>query len=168
MKISQSKDKLILLIILAVVQAIILVWVGIYTKEEAVKYIDEGAYFLQHHTFSQPKYLFYSTYVAINSFFRLTGIGVVGVYISQLLINGVATICFYCFNLHISSNREVSFLATLLLILCVPFQKWTAYLFTESIFFSLIIIYLYVLFVPAFPARVRFVLSFLLFILIIE
>jgi 4-amino-4-deoxy-L-arabinose transferase-like glycosyltransferase len=103
----------------------------------------------------------------LNCLAKLTGTGIIGVYITQLLLNGIATICFYDLNLKLSSNRLAAFFATLLLICCLPFQKWTVYLFTESIFFSLIIIYLYVLFVPKFQKRVRIFLAVVLFILIL-
>jgi len=167
MNIHKDKSKLILLLILIIVQLFFLFTIGIYTKEEATKYTGEASYFIQHHSFSQPKYLFYSTYIILNCVSKLAGTGIIGVYLFQLLLNGMATICFYDLHLTISSSRLIAFLGTLLLICCLPFQKWTVYLFTESVFFSLIIIYIYVLFVPKFQKNARTILAAILFILIL-
>ena len=141
-----QKMDLLLFISFCLVQAGLLLAFGIYTQEEAVKYVYEAGYFTQHGGFSQPKYVFYSGYIFLHILSNAVNTGFAGVYIFQLLLNGLATYCFYRLALQVSASRIAAFVSTLLLILCIPFQKWTVYLFTESVFFSLMIIYCYVLF----------------------
>jgi len=151
-----ANDKFILLILFACVQLFLLLTVGIYTKEEATKYISEAAYFSGHHAFTQPKYFFYSGYILIHVINNWLGSGIVGVYLFQVILSGVATICLYSLSVNIGLERRVAFLTCLLLIFCLPFQKWTVYLFTESIFFSLLIIYTSIFFsrILSAPAKI--------------
>ncbi|MGB8194693.1 MAG: glycosyltransferase family 39 protein [Chitinophagaceae bacterium] len=160
--------KLLLVFIFCAVQVGLLLHFGIYTKEEAVKYLYEAEHFKTFAHFSQPKYIFYSGYIFLQLLADITGTGIIGLYIFQLLLNGFAAICFYRLVRNISGKEGTAFTATLLLLLCIPFQKWTVFLFTESVFFSLLIIYCYVLFAK-FNRRYAkpVLLSLLLFLLII-
>lgn len=141
-----KKWLLLLAVLFCVVHAGLLLNFGIYAQEEAVKYTYEADHFAEHGWFSQPKYIFYSGYIFLRVICNAIGAGDVGMYIIQVLINALAAICFYKLILKLSGKYQAAVFGTLLLILCIPYQKWTAYLFTESIFFSLVIIYTYVLF----------------------
>ncbi|HYF29757.1 MAG TPA: hypothetical protein VD993_01415 [Chitinophagaceae bacterium] len=145
---ARKKLELLLVIAFCLVQTGLLLAFGIYTQEEAAKYVYEAGYFTQHGTFSQPKYVFYSGYIFLHILSNAVHAGFAGVYAVQLLLNAFATYCFYRLALQTAGNKTAAFIGTLLLILCIPFQKWTVYLFTESVFFSLMIIYCYVLFKP--------------------
>ncbi len=162
-----SRDKLLLLLIFSFVQLALLLWVGIYTKEEAIKYIGEAGYFQQYLHFSEPKYLFYSSYIFLHVLSHAIGAGIVGVYILQLIVNAIATLCFHSLVVNLTAKKTIAFLATLLLVLCIPYQKWTVYLFTESIFFSLLIIYFYILFQKREESSTRIILAAILLLLII-
>lgn len=146
MQITRNKGDLILVFLFILIQAILLYFTGIYTKEESTKYLEESANLLNNGKFSEPKYLFYSGYIGIHVLARVTGIGIVGVYIIQLLFNAIATICFYKLSEIITGNKFVTRLATAMLICCIPFQSWTTFLFTESFFFSLLLIFIFLLF----------------------
>lgn len=161
------KLQLLLVALFCIVQAGLLLAFGIYTGEEAVKYTYEAGYFIEHGSFSQPKYIFYSGYIFLRILSDTVGAEATGMYIIQLLINALATICFYKLVLRISGKHGGAFAGTLLLILCIPYQKWTAYLFTESIFFSLVIIYCYVLLASFKNRFTKPVLAVLLFLLLI-
>ncbi|HEX6191650.1 MAG TPA: glycosyltransferase family 39 protein, partial [Chitinophagaceae bacterium] len=164
-----NKWNLLLVILFCLVQAGLVIAFGVYTKEEATKYIYEADFFLQQGQFSQPKYIFYSLYIFLQILAFKLHAGFIGVYIFQLLLNGLATVCFYKLALKVSGDKKAAFISTALLILCIPFQKWTAYLFTESIFFSLVIIFTYVLFTQYKNANTRpLLLLLLLFLLIIS
>ena len=164
-----NKWNLSLVLLFCLVQAGLVVYFGIYTREEAVKYTYEADHFRQHGVFSQPKYVFYSGYIFARVLMDWIHAGDIGVYILQLFLNALATVCFYKLALKVSNDKRAAFISTALLILCVPFQKWTAYLFTESIFFSLVIIYTYVLFTQYKNANTRpLLLLLLLFLLIIS
>ncbi|HEY0679178.1 MAG TPA: glycosyltransferase family 39 protein [Chitinophagaceae bacterium] len=143
---SQHRHLIFFSVLFLIVQGGLLIHYGIYEKEEALKYIYEAGYFMEHHSFSQPKYIFYSGYIFLHVLAKLTATGLAGVYFVQLVLNAFSTYCFYKLTLVISGRRTAAFIATTLLLLCIPFQKWTVYLFTESVFFSLVIIYAYVLF----------------------
>lgn len=142
----KKKWQLLVGVLFCIVHAGLLLNFGIYTQEEAVKYTYEAGYFVEHGWFSQPKYIFYSSYIFLRIICNAIAAGDVGVYIIQLLINALAVVCFYKLIQKLSGKYQAAIFGTLLLIVCIPYQKWTAYLFTESIFFSLIIIYTYVLF----------------------
>ena len=157
----------LLIIFFCLVQAGIVMAFGVYDKEEAVKYIYEADFFMQAGHFSQPKYVFYSSYIFLEILAVKLHAGLIGVYIFQLLLNALATWCFFKLAFKISANRSAAYISTLLLILCIPFQKWTAYLFTESVFFSLVIIYTYLLFAQFRKANMRPILLFLLLFLLI-
>jgi hypothetical protein len=141
-----KKWQVLLVVLFCIVHVGLLLNFGIYTQEEAVKYSYEADYFLEHAWFSEPKYIFYSGYIFLRIVCNAIGAGDVGMYIVQLLLNALAVVCFYKLVQKLSDKYQAAVFGTLLLILCIPYQKWTAYLFTESIFFSLVIIYTYVLF----------------------
>ncbi len=137
---------LFIIICWGTVQMFLLKKLGIETGLEAKKYIDEADYFLQHKTFSQPKYLFYSTLIFVNIFSKLIGTKSIGVYIFQVLLNGLSTVYFYKFIFINTRCRTTAFIGVLLLIFCIPAQEWTTRLYTESIFLSIILILNYLLF----------------------
>jgi len=146
MKLIRNKGNIILIFLFLFIQFILLYFSGIYTKEESTKYIEEAANLINNGHFSQPKYLFYSGYIALHVIANFTGIGTAGVYLLQLLVNALATICFYRLAMLVCKNTFVARFATAMLICCIPFQLWTTFLFTESFFFSLVIMYVYLLF----------------------
>lgn len=158
---------ILLVVLFCLVQAGMLLVFGIYTREEALKYVYEADYFREHGVFSQPKYIFYSGYIFLRVLADALHAGDIGVYIVQLLLNGLATVCFYKLALKISADKAAAYISTALLIFCIPFQKWTAHLYTESLFFSLVIIFMYVLFSQYKRAYTRPVLLLLILWLLI-
>ena len=162
-----ANDKFILLLLFVCVQLFLLFTVGIYTKEEATKYISEAAHLSRQHAFTQPKYLFYSGYILLHVFNNWLGSGIVGVYVFQVILGGAAIICLFSLCINLGLERRVAFLTCLLLIFCLPFQRWTAYLFTESLFFSLIIIYTSILFSRSLSASGKIFLGLLFCCLLI-
>lgn len=146
---SLSKKHFLFILLLAwlIIQSLFLKIFGIVTTLEATKYIEECQNLLKHGTFSDNKYLFYSVYVFIHIIFYKMGVEVVGVYIFQLSLNLIATYSFYQFNYKITGKDSVAFIAVLLLLLTQTFQMWTVYLYTESVYSSLIILFAYCLFV---------------------
>jgi hypothetical protein len=162
-----KKWQLLVGILFCIVHAGLLINFGIYTKEEAIKYTYEAAYFADHGWFSEPKYIFYSSYIFLRILCNAIGAGDVGMYVIQVLVNALATICFYKLVLKLSGKYQAAVFGTLLLVLCIPYQKWTAHLFTESIFFSLVIIYTYVLFASFKNKYTRPALSVVLLLLLV-
>jgi hypothetical protein len=164
---NDRKWQVLLVILFTAVHLALLFAFGIYIREEAVKYTYEAGYFAEHGAFSQPKYIFYSGYIFFRIICDAIGAGDVGMYVIQLLVNALAVICFYKLILKLSGKYQAAVFGTLLLILCIPYQKWTAYLFTESIFFSLVLIYTYVLFATFQNRYTKPVLAIVLLLLLI-
>jgi hypothetical protein len=161
-----KRIKLILLAGWIIVQAICLLKTGIVEKGESLKYINEALSFANGGQFSQPKYLFYSVYIAIRLFFEEAGLGATGVYIFQLLLNLVSLFFFYKLSIRYFNSERSAQIAALLLIVCLPWQLWTTHLYTESVFINLVIIFTYFLLKPNKRAGGYFLTGFFLILLI--
>jgi hypothetical protein len=121
-------------------------WVkGITTNMEGQVHVNVANYFLEHGHFEAAKSWFYAVPTLLLAFCIKTGIGYWGVIVVQLLMNALATGCFYNMSFHLSQNRAVPFIAALLLIVFIPLQVWNTYLYTESLFISFTIIFSYLL-----------------------
>ena len=138
-----------LLTLWLVLQALLFFKYGIVTTGEGPKYIAEAKFFETHGAFSQPKYIFYSSYIFLHIISNKLGAGFFGVYILQLLLSLYALICFYKLSRYITGKQTTSIISTLLLIICLPWQTWNTHLYTESFFLSLCIIFSCYLFKPA-------------------
>ena len=119
---------------------------GIVTNNEAVKYRNEAYSIVNTGHFSEPKYIFYSAYIFVRVLFIESGFETTGVFVVQLLFNLLAMFCFFKTAMKISEDSTFAFVATLLLVLCYPWQYWTNFLYTESFFCSLIIIFTFLVF----------------------
>jgi len=120
---------------------------GIVSSYEASKYFEECQNILEHSAFSDNKYLFYSVYIFIHIISFKLGNEIVGVYIFQLLLNLLASYSFFQLSYKITNNKAVAFIAVLLLFLTQSFQIWTVYLYSESVYSSLILLFTYCFFV---------------------
>jgi hypothetical protein len=163
----QQKYLLLLFVSWMIVQGALLYHYGIITSNEAVKYTREAHNILAHQNFSEQKYIFYSVYIFIHILFIKSGFETTGVYIFQLLLNLTATYLFYKTANTVYQNKRIAFVAALLLIVCIPFQYWTICLYTESLFCSLIIIFLYCLFGINKSNRIKYTYGALVFLLLL-
>ncbi len=116
---------------------------GIVTTREAPKYFEECQNILQNGHFFDKKYLFYSVYILIHILFYKLGFETIGAYLFQLLLNLLATYLLFNLTHKITGNNAVAFIAVILLLLTHTFQMWTVFLYTESVFSSLVIIFSY-------------------------
>ena len=140
---------------------------GIVTTGESTKYFEECQQLLQYGHFSDNKFQFYFVYIFIHIIFYKLGFEIIGVYVFQLLLNLLATYFFFELNYIITKKKFIAFIAVLLLLLTQPFEMWTVYLYTESVYSSLIILFAYSLFVPNHKKNWELILSILIFILIL-
>ncbi len=143
-----SRASLLLFFLWLLLQSVLFFQFGLVTKGEAVKYLAEAEYWKQYHNFSQPKYLFYSVYIAIQLFFGETGLGITGVYFFQLILNLISLLFFYKLSIRYFNSETSALIASFLLIVCLPWQLWTTHLYTESVFINLVIIFTYFLLKP--------------------
>ena len=59
----------------------------------------------------------------------------------QLAVNLFALLYFFKFLENFTQSKLIGFAGTILLVCCIPYQQYNSFLYTESIFFSLTIIY---------------------------
>ena len=137
----QQYYKIILLLIWIIVQSFLLWQNGIFITLEAEKYISQAQYFLSTGNLESNNYWLYSTQIfliAAISKLRLSFTVIVAI---QLLLNLFATWMFYKLALYFLRNSLLGFLVTFVFIVNVPYQVYNTFLFTESIFYSLAVIY---------------------------
>ncbi len=143
--ISFSQLLLLIGVFWLVVQVSLIQEYGIVTSREAVKYFDECHQLIQTGHFSDKKYLFYAVYILLHVVFYILGFETVGVFLFQLFLNLLATCLFFKLTYNITGKKPTAFIAVMLLLLTQTFQMWTVYLYTESVFSSLFIIFSYYL-----------------------
>ena len=142
LKITSQKQQFIpLLFLWAVVQGLLIRQYGIVTSLEATKYIDEANHLLQSGSLSSNNYYLYSTEILLIAGVIKLHLGFSVIVVIQLLLNLLATIMFYKLSLFFLKKRLLATAATVFFIINIPYQLYTGYLFTESIFYSLTIIY---------------------------
>lgn len=115
---------------------------GLGTVLEASKYIREANSLVNDGTVSAPRFWFYSITILIITFSIKIGLGLYGAFIMQAILNLYALLFFYKALKTIFQFQLTALLAVLYLILFWPYQSWVVYLFTESAFYSLILILL--------------------------
>lgn len=141
-----TKPLLIIFSFWTLMQFVLLLVFGVVTTGEATKYYNEARNLLQSSHYSEPKYLFYSSYIFLHILFIKLNFETTGVYLAQLALNFLSVFLFYKLALTVSKNLVVAFMAGLLLAICYPWQYWAVHLYTESLFCPLIIIFTYFLF----------------------
>ncbi|MEO6136854.1 MAG: hypothetical protein ABIP35_16995 [Ginsengibacter sp.] len=140
-RISIPKQYLILLIVWAIIQSWLLLKNGIVTNLEATKYINEANHFLETRDFSAPNFYLYSTQILLIAAAIKIKAGFISVVIIQWILNLLATFMLYKLALIFLKKEWLAFLATAIFIIDIPYQHYNSYLYTESIFYSLTIIF---------------------------
>lgn len=134
------KAMYLLMALWAVVQGLVYWQFGIVTELEAHKYIEQADHLLQNGQVETPNFWLYSTQIFLIAGAKWSHAGLGTVVLLQILLNGFATFQFYRFAKK-NSQPSTAFLLTLLLIINWPYQSFNTYLYTESVFFSLTIIF---------------------------
>lgn len=127
------------------VQGGILCFNPIYTDGEALRIIREAGHFNDGVPFSSPVYYTYLTEILLTSISLKAGHFWLN-YIVHLLLNLLALHCFYHLSLQWLASRFLAFTGSILLLICIPYQLYNTFIYTESIFYSLIIVYAFLLF----------------------
>jgi hypothetical protein len=136
-----KRQFILLLLIWAVVQGLLIRQYGIVTNLEATKYIDEANHLLQFGYFNTNNHYLYSTQIFLIAAVIKLHLGFSVIVIVQLLLNLLATIMFYELSCFFLKKPTLATVASMFFIINIPYQLYTGYLFTESIFYSLTIIY---------------------------
>ena len=113
---------------------------GLQFKMEAVKYIGEADYLLENHAFSQGRYLFYLLTILIIAAASALNIGVYGALLIIALINLCAFLYFFKALKKVFAGTTPALLIIAFLLAFWPYQIWSLFLYTECLFYSLVMI----------------------------
>jgi hypothetical protein len=140
MKLTPRSSIFFLFIVWAIVHGVFIFNQGIIAVGEAEKYISEAKTLLATGTLSATNYWFYFTQIFLLAIAFKWGLGFTFVLIVQLIFSAWATYAFYRLAATLFSI-QTAFIGTLLFLLNYPFQEWSIYLQTESLFHSFTIIF---------------------------
>jgi len=118
---------------------------GIFKDLEAEKYINEAHYLIKNCAFSSPRYWFYAITVFILTVAFVLKIGIKGAFAMQALLNLFAFLYFHKALKKLFESEATPLFMVLLLLFFWPYQSWIVYMYTESVFFSLILMLLSVM-----------------------
>ncbi len=133
----------LLAVIWLLVQAALWYYNGTGITDEAEKYIGQAYHLQSDHYIDDTKYVFYFIPVFIIFISLIFHLGFAFVVIVQIVVNALATVAFYKICKSLLKNDKGSILATILFITFIPLQYWNTFLYTESIFYSLCIFFMY-------------------------
>ncbi len=140
-----NRPLVILLSLFLLVQTILFLKIGVFTALEAEKYVRQGNLLYDTGELSNTKYLFYLPVILLVYLCRLIGVSYHFVVLVQVLLSAYSLFCFYKLAKGIG-NEWVAFFSSALLAVFVPLQVWNFYLYSDSIFISLTIIFTYVVY----------------------
>lgn len=151
MNVSLKKNKLLYfierntLLLLAVcwiiVQGYLYKSAGILTTGESTKVIREATNLSEGRGLSESGYYLYFTEIFLVYLKIKTGLGYGMVVLIQMIMNLAALLVFFRFLAFTYSSKIIGFTGGLLLLICFPYQEYNTFLYTESLFFSLSVIY---------------------------
>lgn len=120
----------------------IMLWLtgGIYTGGEALRFTHEAELWIKGEPFSSKAFWLYLTEIFLLASATTLKIGYAPVVVIHLLINLAATATFFYLSVQKLKSLRLAIIATALLILYLPYQLYNTFLYTESIFFSLLIL----------------------------
>ncbi len=138
--------KKLLILFWLLMQCLLIYQFGIVTNLEAEAYISVANSYISTGHYPSGNFLFYSVQIWLDIFCIKFNTGFVPVLLIQLLLNGLSSIYFHKLILKFTASERVAFGFTLALTGMYYYQLYNVHLYTESIFFSLGILYTYYLF----------------------
>lgn len=135
----------LLMAVFAAVQLALFWRTGIVTTLEAEKYIREGTLLAQGSGLSESRFIFYLPVIVLVAVCRLLHIPLAGVVLVQVLAAGWALYAFYKTALALLTPK-MAIGISLLLAVFVPLQQWNMYVYSDSLFISLSVIFIAFLF----------------------
>jgi hypothetical protein len=165
----EGNDSLLVTLLWLFFQVIWYITFGIHFELEAGKYIYEADYLLEHHQFSESRYLFYFTTTAVIAFSQVIGAGLHGALIIIMLINLACYLAFFKALKTLFQERLAPFVVVGFLLYFWPYQSWSLYLYTECLFYSLVLL-LFAYLIRFRELSIRFIikLSVLLLLLVVS
>ncbi len=148
------------------VQSLLFLRNGVLTELEAAKYLDQAHVLLQTGGFESLNFLYYSVEIGLIAFCFKFHLSLLFVVILQWILSGISMVFFYKTALLLGKSRPVAFVSTAALMTLVYYQEFNSFLYTESIYFSLLILFTWFLFSSAQKGYRGLVPVFLLMILL--
>ncbi|RYZ26100.1 MAG: hypothetical protein EOO10_16490 [Chitinophagaceae bacterium] len=124
-----------------IVQVTMLLFSGINAGGESERFIREADLLTKGESFTSPAFYLYLVQILLIAIVHTTGAGYTPLIVLQMLLNLYALHSLYKFILRRRKSRKIAFFGGMLLVTCIPYQLYNTFLYTESIFFSLVIIY---------------------------
>jgi 4-amino-4-deoxy-L-arabinose transferase-like glycosyltransferase len=143
--IAQDRLVLLLLLLFLLVQAALYSRTGTVTILEAEKYIREGTELASNGRLTETRFIFYLPVILLIAVCKLTGASLFFVVLFQVLLSAISLYCFYRVAEHLTT-RKWALGVSVLLAVCIPVQQWNMYLYSDSIFISLSIIFFSILY----------------------
>jgi hypothetical protein len=113
---------------------------GFYFQMEAEKYISEANFILQNQHLSQGRYLFYLSTILIIALSISIKIGLHGAVFIIAIINLAGYLYFFKALKKVFNARLPAFLVILFLLSFWPYQAWSLFLYTECLFYSVVMV----------------------------
>ncbi len=113
---------------------------GFVFNFEGTKYTHEASYLLEHHGFSQFRYLFYCTTIIVIACSLMLKTGLLGALLFIMGINLAAYLWFFSVLQNFFGRSLPAVLIAAFLVSFWPYQSWSMFLFTECMFYSLVMV----------------------------
>lgn len=139
---------------------------GLHFDLESLKYIREAQFILEHHHLSEGRYLFYLSTTLIIALSQFVGLSLPGALLLIMGVNLVSYLYFFKALRHLFRDRLPAFLVVFLLVSFWPYQSWSLYLYTETFFYSAVLLLFSHLLLYQ-RLNLRFLLSTLLLLLLV-
>lgn len=162
-----TRPVLILALLFAGLHILLYLRLGIVITGEAEKYIEQGERLYLNQPFSEQKYFFYLPVILLVWLAKTLHIGLGWVVIVQILFSAFSQYCFYRLILDLTGKKNMAFIGSLLLLLFLPYQTWNLYLYSESIFLSLSILFVCSVYRAGYQISNRWILPLVLLAILI-
>ncbi len=136
----------VLVIIWILFQLLFFLKFGIETGFESKTYLSIAKQLISTGHYPSGNFLFYSVQIWLDAFSIKYSLGFGYIVALQLLLNGLSVIFFYKLILQTTDRSNIAFSFTLFFLSMFYYHLYNVYLFTESIYFSLTILFTYFLF----------------------
>ena len=140
MKLFNKYNYHIIIILWLISTAIYIKHFGLFTHLEAEKYIYQAKNLIEHGSFTSVRFLFYCITILIIAFSFLIKTGIIGVFFLQAGLNLFSILLFRKALNKLFIHETTSFLVIVCLLMFWPYQSWISFLYTESVFYSSILI----------------------------
>lgn len=149
-----SRHLWLLMGVFFLVQAVLFYKTGVVTTLEAEKYIREGMSLATSGTLTETRFIFYLPVILLIAFCRLLHLPLEFVVLVQVLVSAVALYSFYRMALHLST-RNWALGISIVLACFIPIQEWNMYLYSDSLFISISVIFFSLLYFYSINNKIR-------------